>query len=358
MISRLTSDAAHALVAHRDAVADRDRDELEREAAGVAHALLGPLGQPVERDVARGDLVPARRDTDLGLAPVAVGHPDRSQHGPGRGPLHPVGHLMAARLHVFGHGREVTPAPRPAPRRLPSAGRSALPSGHGRSRNRLRSVPGAIDRAGPRARRRAAGHATVAATEAWTVHDVVAHQVGVVTDVNAGNLDGIGTDALDRGPGRGAPRASRSPRPDRRVGAGRAAVRGDASPRSAGRRPRSRSPTSGTTSRTCGARSAIEGGRDLVAEQLAIEGYCAVHAPASSPRPGCAPLRLRAGVDEWVVRRGRARRRRSSPSRTSSPGSICGRRTAEQMRAYLWDGDPEPYVALLAATNLAEPLPT
>ena len=45
-------------MAHRDAVGDRDRHELDREAAGVAHADLGPLGQPVERHVARRDLVP------------------------------------------------------------------------------------------------------------------------------------------------------------------------------------------------------------------------------------------------------------------------------------------------------------
>jgi hypothetical protein len=33
----------HALVAHRDAVGHRDGAELEREAAGVAHAVLGRL---------------------------------------------------------------------------------------------------------------------------------------------------------------------------------------------------------------------------------------------------------------------------------------------------------------------------
>jgi hypothetical protein len=71
---------------------------------------------------------------------------------------------------------------------------------------------------------------------------------------------------------------------------------------------------------------------------------------------GLAPLRLRAGVDEWVVGDG-------TPETTviAEPYElarlICGRRTAEQIRAYLWDGDPEPYVPLLAATGLAEPLP-
>ena len=66
----------------------------------VAHAVLGPLGQTVERHVARRDLVPRRGHTDLGLVPVVVGHADGPQHGPGRGPGGPVGHLVAADLHA------------------------------------------------------------------------------------------------------------------------------------------------------------------------------------------------------------------------------------------------------------------
>ena len=89
----------HALVAHGDAVGDGDGHELEREPAGVADALLGPLGQPVEGEVARGDLVPGRGHADLRLVPVVVGHPDRPQHGPGRGPGGAVGDLVAAGLH-------------------------------------------------------------------------------------------------------------------------------------------------------------------------------------------------------------------------------------------------------------------
>ena len=34
------------------------------------------------------------------------------------------------------------------------------------------------------------------------------------------------------------------------------------------------------------------------------------------------------------------------------------RRTADHVRAYLWDGDPEPYVALFTADGPAAPLPT
>ena len=62
----------HALVTHRDAVADGDRDELDREAAGVADAELRPLRETVERHVARRDLVPARRDRRPGLLPQSA----------------------------------------------------------------------------------------------------------------------------------------------------------------------------------------------------------------------------------------------------------------------------------------------
>jgi hypothetical protein len=59
--------------------------------------------EAVAREVAGRDLVPARRHPHLGLVPVVVGHPDRPQHRPGRGPPGPVGDLVAAGLHVLGH---------------------------------------------------------------------------------------------------------------------------------------------------------------------------------------------------------------------------------------------------------------
>ena len=70
----------HALVAHRDAVGDRDRPELQWIAATGVHAVLDRLGEAVEREVAGRDLVPAGRDTDLGLGPVVVTHAHRTQH--------------------------------------------------------------------------------------------------------------------------------------------------------------------------------------------------------------------------------------------------------------------------------------
>ncbi len=100
----------HALVAHGDAVGDRDGDELDGIGARLTDPLLRSFGESVQWHVARGDLVPRGADPDLGLAPVIVGHANRPQHGPGRGTLGTVGHLKAAGLdrdrclRAFGHG--------------------------------------------------------------------------------------------------------------------------------------------------------------------------------------------------------------------------------------------------------------
>ena len=51
-----------------------------------ANPVFAALGEPVERHVARRHLVPRRRDPDLRLVPVRVGHPDGAQHRPRRVP--------------------------------------------------------------------------------------------------------------------------------------------------------------------------------------------------------------------------------------------------------------------------------
>ena len=53
--------------------------------------LLRALGEPVERQVARRDLVPAAGDADLRLAPVVVAHAYRAQHAAGGGAFDAVG---------------------------------------------------------------------------------------------------------------------------------------------------------------------------------------------------------------------------------------------------------------------------
>src|ERR1019366_10333388 len=83
-----------------DAVPGADGAELQGLAAGGMHTVLGGLGEPVQGEVAGGDLVPGAGNADLRLDPVVIAHADRSEHATGRGFLQPVGHLAAARLDV------------------------------------------------------------------------------------------------------------------------------------------------------------------------------------------------------------------------------------------------------------------
>jgi hypothetical protein len=83
----------HSVVAHRDPVRDGDGPELHGKSAGGVHALLGSFRQPVQREVARGELVPRRPDADLRLLPVVIGHPDGSQHASCRRAFKTVGDL-------------------------------------------------------------------------------------------------------------------------------------------------------------------------------------------------------------------------------------------------------------------------
>ena len=106
MISRLDERGVHALVTHRDAVGDGDGDEFEGKPAGGSHAVLRPLGQPGERQVARRDLVPGRSDTDLRLVEVVVRHPDGAEHRPRRRTPETLGHVLAVNLErtdLVGH---------------------------------------------------------------------------------------------------------------------------------------------------------------------------------------------------------------------------------------------------------------
>ena len=81
----------HALGAHRHAVADGDRVELHRGAAGGPDAGLDVLRQPALVEVARHRLDPGRADPDDGLGEVLVGEADGLEHRPRAGPVGSVG---------------------------------------------------------------------------------------------------------------------------------------------------------------------------------------------------------------------------------------------------------------------------
>ena len=148
----------HALVAHRDAVGDRDGAELQRVPAAAVHALLRGLREAGEREVARRDLVPRARDADLRLVPVRIAHADGAEHPAARHGLDAVGDGATTRFgielrHAFeSMSRAKRPrAPRHAHRRGARAARRR-PRGCARGRSRS-TCPGRPSR--PRRRRRA-----------------------------------------------------------------------------------------------------------------------------------------------------------------------------------------------------------
>ena len=217
---------------------------------------------------------------------------------------------------------------------------------YGSCRERMTEMVGALDATEAATR--------VAATEDWTVHDVVAHQVGVVADVNAVNLDGIGTDAWTAA--QVAARAGTSIA-DLIAEWEQGSPQFEATITALGS-PQGAIAVADIWNHEQDLRGAldVEGGRDPAAEHLAIEGYCALRSNQFTG-VGLAPLQLRAGIDEWLCGAG-------TPTTTviAEPYElarlICGRRTADQLWSYLWDGDPEPYIAALAASAPSAPLPT
>src|SRR5439155_1073068 len=77
----------HALGAHRDAVRDGDRIELDRGPAGRPDPLLHLLGHLPMVPVARGDLDPAVRHADQRPLEVVVGEADGLEERAGRGAI-------------------------------------------------------------------------------------------------------------------------------------------------------------------------------------------------------------------------------------------------------------------------------
>jgi uncharacterized protein (TIGR03083 family) len=194
----------------------------------------------------------------------------------------------------------------------------------------------------------------VAATPEWTVHDVVAHLTGIVADINAGNLDGIGTPARTA-----AQVAERQgvPIPDILAEWTTGAAQFEAALTMLGG-PMAALAVADIWNHEQDVRGTlgVEGGRDPLAEELAIVGYSDART-RDITEAGLAPLRLKAGTEEWIVGPGEP-----AATLTTEPYElarfICRRRTAAQAREYRWDGDADPYIELFTGAGPAEPLPT
>src|SRR5579885_2779588 len=95
----------HALGAHRDSVADGDRVELHRRAAGFAHAALDVLGEGAQAEVAGHGLGPGVGDADHGTRDVRVGQADGLEIAAGGRAMGAVVEEAAARARGGGgHG--------------------------------------------------------------------------------------------------------------------------------------------------------------------------------------------------------------------------------------------------------------
>jgi uncharacterized protein (TIGR03083 family) len=193
----------------------------------------------------------------------------------------------------------------------------------------------------------------VPATPAWTVHDAVAHLVGITADLNAGKLDGIGSDAWTAA----------------QVDARRDASMPDLVTEWEAEAPQFESSISALGGVMAAMAVAdvwnheqdirgalgVEGGHDPAAEKYAIEGYAGLRR-GTLDAAGLPPLRLRAGVDEWLIGEGEP-----AATVTAEPFElarlICIRRTAEEARGYRWEGEAEPYVRVLTDDGPRAPLP-
>jgi uncharacterized protein (TIGR03083 family) len=194
----------------------------------------------------------------------------------------------------------------------------------------------------------------VSATPDWTIHDVVAHLTGIVADINAGNLDGVGTPA--RTAAQVAERQDVSI-PDLLAEWGDGAGQFEAALTMLGG-PVAALAVADIWNHEQDLRGAlgVKGGRDPLAEELAIVGYSDARTKDLNAA-GLGALRLRAGANEWVMGHGEP-----GATVTTEPYElarfICYRRTAEQAKAYGWDGEAAPYIELFTGAGPAEPLPT
>lgn len=181
---------------------------------------------------------------------------------------------------------------------------------------------------------------TVPGCPGWTVHDVVAHATGIVTDVIAGNLDGVASD-----PWTNRQVEERRSRPLADVvdewakGAVEFEPTLDTAPKAMWR-----TLLIDLTTHEHDIRGALKapGGRDSEAYAIAVKGY-AVGLAKALDEHGVPGLRLRApgwefdaGTDPQVTL--------TAPDVHEIFRTLAGRRGVKQVLGYDWDGDPEPYL--------------
>lgn len=190
----------------------------------------------------------------------------------------------------------------------------------------------------------------VPSTPAWTVLDVARHLAGVADDVSAGRTEGAATE-----PWTAAQVAARAHKGVDEVLAEWTAT----GPAIEDLLERAGEPAHrlviDVVTHEHDVRGALAkpGGRDEPAADWVLQRLVG-SADAAIRRAGVAPLRIRAGTDEWIVggEGEPAATLRAAPYEVWR--ALIGRRSRQQIRNYDWTGDAAPYVELLPVFPAAE----
>jgi uncharacterized protein (TIGR03083 family) len=188
----------------------------------------------------------------------------------------------------------------------------------------------------------------VPACPGWTVHDVIAHFAGSVTDALTGALDGAGSDAWTGAQVEARRDAGIADLLDEWT---KGAAEFEEGLRLLGM-PLAGLVVSDAFQHEQDLRSAlgVQGGRDLELMLVTIE-TCVTGLTGRIGAAGLAPLRIVAGANAFLAGDGEP-----GASVTAEPFELAralgGRRTTDELRALDWSGDPEPYLPLLSGYGM------
>jgi uncharacterized protein (TIGR03083 family) len=180
----------------------------------------------------------------------------------------------------------------------------------------------------------------------WRVRDVVAHLSGAVADILAGNLDGVATDAWTAA----------------QVDARREQSVADILDEWNENAPKVEAMVNNFGS------AGVQLVADEVTHEHDIRGAVALPGARDSDAADAAlqwlidglgqrlpsGLRLAAGNQEWVIGPGEPAATVTAPDEFEVLRALIGRRSAAQVAAWHWDGDPTPYLPVLAPWGLRD----
>lgn len=185
----------------------------------------------------------------------------------------------------------------------------------------------------------------VSACPGWSVADLTAHLAAIPADVAAGNLDGVGTDAytarqIDERRGR----AIGEVLDEWEEHAPTLSGAFDAFPFEVAAGPA----IGDAHTHELDIRHAL--GAEIVVDDDALAVTITYYAGSLGTRVGAAglpALRVVAGADEHVVGEGEPAATVTAPP-LEMARALTGRRTLDEVRALVWNGDPEPYLEVFS----------